>query len=350
MDTSSQRIITRVSPACEISQLGAEITAALVGDGPTLGFGDISSSTAPSDAAIAIGTSGTTGSSKEVFLTSTALISSAKASNKFVGAKSGETWSLLLPLTHIAAVNIVVRAMELGSTPIDLRNIDGEFPIADYTAIVPTQLFRALNGDQYLLSHLKSAKAVLVGGAALSQALRNQAELSGIKIITTYGMTETCGGCVYDGKRLDGVEIAIRNGKICIKGPVLASSIKLNQGWFETNDVGKYDNDHLVILGRSDDVIISGGENLSLNAVENSLSLAFPDVEFAAFAVEDPQWGQTLHVAVVGSIGDGEISAHLQKDLGVFAKPKGIHTMKSLPLLGIGKIDRKSLAKGIANE
>jgi O-succinylbenzoic acid--CoA ligase len=97
-------------------------------------------------------------------------------------------------------------------------------------------------------------------------------------------------------------------------------------------------------------VIISGGENLSLNAVENSLSLAFPDTQCAAFAVEDSQWGQSLQVAVVGTISDDQITAHLERDLGYFAKPKGIHRMTSLPLLGIGKIDRKTLAKGITNE
>ena len=350
MDTSSQRKILRVSPACEISDLAREITAALVGDGPTLGFGAMTSEYAPSNAAVAIGTSGTTGSSKEVFLTSTALISSARASNKFIGAQPGNTWSLLLPITHIAAVNVVMRSMELGTTPIDLRDLDGEYPKADFTAIVPTQLFRALNGDQRLLNHLKSAKGVLVGGAALSQSLRNQAELAGVKVITTYGMTETCGGCVYDGTPLDGVEIEIRNGRICVKGAVLASSIEINDGWYETNDLGEYDNDHLVVIGRSDDVIISGGENLSLNAVENSLSLAFPDIQFAAFATEDPQWGQTLQLAVVGTISEDQIATHLEKELGAFAKPKGVHHMTSLPLLGIGKIDRKSLAKGIAHE
>jgi O-succinylbenzoic acid--CoA ligase len=350
MDTSSQRKIKRVSPASEISQIAREITLALVGDGPTLGFGEISSEFAPNYAAVAIGTSGTTGTSKEVLLTSTALISAARLSNKFIGAKPGETWSLLLPLTHVAAVNVIVRSIELGTIPIDLRSFDGEYPKANYTAIVPTQLFRALNGDQRLLSHLKSVKTVLVGGAALSQALRNQAELAGINIVTTYGMTETSGGCVYDGTALEGVEIEIRNGKICIKGPVLASSISLNAGWFETNDLGEYDNNQLVIIGRSDDVIVSGGENLSLDAVENSLSIAFPDDQFAAFSIEDPQWGQSLQIAVVGSTSDNEIAAHLEKDLGYFAKPKEVHHMKSLPLLGIGKIDRKSLARGFAHE
>jgi len=350
MDTSSQRKILRVSPACEISQLAGEITAALVGDGPTLGFGEISSEYAPSYAAVAIGTSGTSGASKEILLSATALITSARASNNFIGAKPGQTWSLLLPLTHIAAVNVIVRSMELGTTPIDLRDFDGDYPKANYTAIVPTQMFRALNGDQRLLKHLQSADTVLVGGAALTQSIRNQAELGGIKIVTTYGMTETCGGCVYDGKVLEGVEIEIRGGKICIKGPVLASSISLNDGWYETSDLGEYNNNHLVVLGRSDDVIISGGENLSLSTVENSLGIAFPDIQFAAFAVEDSQWGQSLQIAVVGMISDAQIVEHLEKELGSFAKPKGIHHMNSLPLLGIGKVDRKSLAKGLGHE
>ena len=350
MDTSSQRKILRVSPACEISQLAGEITSALVGDGPTLGFGEITSEFAAHYAAVVIGTSGSSGSPKEVALTATALISSARASNKFINAKPGETWSLLLPLTHIAAVNVIIRAIELGTLPIDLRNHEGEYPKANYTSIVPTQLFRALNGDVRLLSHLKSAKTVLVGGAALSQSLRNQAELAGIKVVTTYGMTETCGGCVYDGEVLDGVAIEIRNGKIAIRGPILASSVSLDAGWYETSDLGEFKNDKLIVLGRADDVIISGGENLSLNAVEASLSAAFVDVEFAAFSIEDPQWGDSLQIAVVGTVSDEELVARLESDLGSFAKPKGIHRLTSLPLLGIGKVDRKSLAKGVAHE
>lgn len=350
MDNSSQRKILRVSPACEISQLAGEITSALVGDGPTLGFGEIKSEFAPHYAAVVVGTSGSTGIPKEVSLTATALISSARASNNFINAKPGDTWSLLLPLTHIAAVNVIIRSIELGTIPIDLRNYQGEYPRADFTSIVPTQLFRALNGDHNLLTHLQSAKYVLVGGAPLSQSIRNQAELSGIKVVTTYGMTETCGGCIYDGQALEGVDLEIRNGKIFIKGAVLASSISLDAGWYETNDFGEISDGKLKVIGRVDDVIITGGENLSLNAVESSLSTAFPEIQFAAFAIEDPQWGDSLQIAVVGEISNDEILSHLENNLGEFAKPKGIHHLSSLPLLGIGKIDRKSLAKGISHE
>ena len=350
MDNSSQRKILRVSPACETPLLARDITAALAGNGPTLGFGEVSSEFGPSQAAVVIGTSGTTGAPKEIFLSSHALVASARASNAFVGAKLGDTWSLLLPLTHVAAVNVFVRAFELGTIPVDLRNHSGEYPRVNFTAIVPTQLFRALNGDEQLLKHLQGAQKVLVGGAALSSAIRNQATAAGINVVTTYGMSETSGGCVYNGEILEGAEVEVRGGSIFIRGSVLALNLELSDGWFETNDLGEFVDEKLVVIGRSDDVIISGGENLSLNAVESILNENFPDIHFAAFSVEDPQWGQTLHIAVVGEADSGSISSVLEEKVGAFAKPKGIHSLNSLPLLGIGKVDRKRLAQEIPNE
>jgi len=350
MDNSSQRKILRVSPACETPLLARDITAALAGNGPTLGFGEVSSEFGPSQAAVVIGTSGTTGAPKEIFLSSHALVASARASNAFVGAKLGDTWSLLLPLTHVAAVNVFVRAFELGTIPVDLRNHSGEYPRVNFTAIVPTQLFRALNGDDQLLTHLQGAQKVLVGGASLSSAIRNQATAAGINVVTTYGMSETSGGCVYNGEILEGAEVEVRGGSIFIRGSVLALNLELSDGWFETNDLGEFVDEKLVVIGRSDDVIISGGENLSLNSVENILNQSFPNTQFAAFSVEDPQWGQTLHIAVVGEADSGSISSMLEEKVGAFAKPKGIHSLNSLPLLGIGKVDRKRLAQEIPNE
>ena len=248
-----------------------------------------------------------------------------------------------------------MRALELGSMPIDLRNVRGEYPDSNFTAIVPTQLFRALNGETRLLKHLQNAKAVLIGGAALSPGLRKQAEAAGIKIVTTYGMTETCGGCVYDGQALAGVEFDVKNEKVRLKGNVLATNYlnapwSLDNGWFETSDLGEVIDGKLVVLGRADDVIVSGGENISLSAVENSLAVAFPQLQTAAFSYNDPQWGQSLQLAVVGEITDEALFLHLEKDLGSVAKPKGIHRISSLPLRGIGKIDREALAKEINRE
>ena len=350
MDNSSHRICLRVSPACETPQLARDITAALAGNGPTLGFGEVNSEFGPSQAAVVIGTSGTTGTPKEIFLSSHALVSSARASNAFVGAKAGETWSLLLPLTHVAAVNVFVRAFELGTIPVDLRNHSGEYPRVNFTAVVPTQLFRALNGDDQLLKHLQGAQKVLVGGAALSNAIRNQATAAGINVVTTYGMSETSGGCVYNGEILEGTEVEVRGGSIFIRGNILALNLNLSDGWFETKDLGEFVDERLVVIGRSDDVIISGGENLSLNRVESILNENFSDIQCAAFSVDDPQWGQTLHIAAVGEADTDRISSVLEEKIGAFAKPKGIHFVNSLPLLGIGKVDRKRLAQELSNE
>lgn len=350
MDNSSQRKILRVSPACETPLLARDITAALAGNGPTLGFGEVNSEFGPTQAAVVIGTSGTTGTPKEIFLSANALVSSARASNSFLRAKPGDTWSLLLPLTHIAAVNVFVRAFELGTIPVDLRNHSGEYPRVNFTAIVPTQLFRALNGDDHLLKHLQGAQKVLVGGAALSNAIRNQATAAGINVVTTYGMSETSGGCVYNGEILEGAEVEIRGGSIFIRGNILALNLDLSDGWFETKDLGEFVDDKLVVIGRSDDVIISGGENLSLNSVESILNENFPDTQCAAFSVDDPQWGQTLHIAVVGQADGDGMTTVLESKIGAFAKPKGIHFVNSLPLLGIGKVDRKRLAQEFSNE
>jgi o-succinylbenzoate---CoA ligase len=350
MDNSSQRKILRVSPACETPLLARDITAALAGNGPTLGFGEVNSEFGPTQAAVVIGTSGTTGAPKEIFLSAHALVSSARASNAFVGAKPGDTWSLLLPLTHVAAVNVFVRAFELGTIPVDLRNHSGEYPRVNFTAIVPTQLFRALNGDDHLLKHLQKAQKVLVGGAALSNAVRNQATAAGINVVTTYGMSETSGGCVYNGEILEGTEVEVRGGSIFIRGNILALNLELSDGWFETKDLGEFVDEKLVVIGRSDDVIISGGENLSLNSVESLLNENFPNIQCAAFSVNDPQWGQALHIAVVGQADIDSITTVLESKVGTFAKPKGIHFVNSLPLLGIGKIDRKRLAQELSNE
>jgi len=358
MDMTSQREVLRIRPNCEIPQLAGQITAALAQNGHALGFGEVRSKSVSNDVAIVVATSGSSGLVKEVGFSRDALIASADASNSFIGASFGAQWSLLITVTHIAAVNVIIRSLQVGTLPIDLRNIDGEYPQVDFTSIVPTQLFRALNSDERLLRHLQSAKAILVGGAALSQSLRTQAEAAGVHIIETYGMTETCGGCIYDGKALDGVEFAITDsGVIKIRGAVLATSylnsaekFGAEDGWFITNDLGKITNGGLRVLGRADDVIISGGENLSLTGIEATLSVRYPDLECSAFAVNDPQWGQALHLAIVGEANQTEISHYLEAALGGIAKPKGIHFVDSLPLLGIGKVDRLALAKMVEHE
>lgn len=356
MENSSQRglLYPVESPITEVM---AELAAALVGAGPSLAFGSIATKEVPAQVALVIATSGSTGGSKEVGISANALLASARASNKFLGAKFGQVWSLLLPLNHVAGVNVLVRSLELGTTPIDLREAN-ELPKADFTAIVPTQLFRALNGDDKLLEHLKNCQAVLVGGAALPSGLSDQAKSHGINIITTYGMTETCGGCVYDGIPLEGVEIDTPNEIIKIRGPILAFSYlndeeawknSVDDGWFVTNDRGAFVDGKLTVFGRADDVIISGGEKISLSAIEAALQSQFRDNEFAAFAVPDVEWGNALHIAIAGehAAPTQEITSFLERTLGVVAKPKGFLILSALPMIGVGKVDQRALVQEV---
>ena len=357
MEQNAQRELRTADPQWTVSESMARIAKALVSDGPALVFGHSTLTQVPARISLVVATTGSSGASKEVGLSASALLSSARASNKALGAEFGNSWSLLLPLTHIAGVNVLIRALELGTEPIDLRNHTGEYPRADFTAIVPTQLFKALNGDQQLLNHLVDAKAVLVGGAALTTDLQLQAEKAGIKVVVTYGMTETSGGCVYDGTPLEGVEISITpENRIAIKGTVLAHTYlgaealwdtDCKDGWFHSSDFGRIENEKLIVEGRSDDVIISGGENISLSAIESALHTHFPHKSFAAFAVKDSKWGDALHVAIAGDgfPSEEEIAQYIGEQFGDFSKPKGYLHLPELPLKGIGKVDRKKLTE-----
>jgi len=349
MDTKSQRNLRPIDRAWSTAQIMAALAKALVSDGPALGFGSITSSQVDAQVAVVVTSTGSTGANKEISLSAGALIASAKAANKYLQASFGETWSLLLPLTHIAAVNVLVRSLELGTIPINLIGHDGNFPKVDYTAIVPTQLYNALNGDDRLLKHLQTAKGVLVGGAALTSQLEVQARAAGIRIVSTYGMSETSGGCVYDGVPIDGVQADVTDsGYIKITGSVLANNLKLDsQNWFVTSDRGEFVDGKLKVLGRGDDVIISGGENISLSEIENAISQSFTSSEFAAFAISSEKWGQELHVAAVNAPAEftEKVENLLVEKFGNAAKPKRFHHLTALPLIGIGKVDRGALAQ-----
>lgn len=279
---------------------------------------------------VAIKTSGSTGAAKEILIPASALIFSARNSNAYLGAKSGERWSLLLSPLHTAGLNVLVRSMELGTIPVTVEQS------ADYSAVVPTQIFRALNGDLPLLKHLQGCKAVLVGGQRISDELLSDAKSTGINCITTYGMTETAGGCVYDGIPLPQVEIRIAE-TIQIKGPMLAK-VPTEDGFFVTNDLGYFESEKLIITGRNDDVIISGGKNISLSQVEHSLGF-----EFAALGIDDSEWGKALAIATTSSLSDDLIQEKLSAQFGV--KARYIYRIKDFPRTALLKIDRIELGK-----
>lgn len=278
---------------------------------------------------ISITTSGSTGKPKEILIPASAMLFSARNSNKYLDAKPGDRWSLLLSPEHTAGLNVLVRSFELGTAPVTVNET------ADFTAIVPTQLFRALNGDTQLLKHLQGCKAVLVGGAAADQQLLESAKENGINCVTTYGMTETAGGCVYNGIPLPQVEIRI-NETIEIKGPMLAR-VELKDGYFVTQDAGRFEDGRLIIEGRVDDVINSGGKKVSLSKVESALG-----TEFAAFGSENSEWGSVLNIATTSNTSDDEIQLILSVKFGV--KANSIHRIKEIPRTALRKIDRQALA------
>lgn len=315
---------------------------ALLAGGPSLvlGEGDL-----PAPCALGVYTSGSTGQPKLVGLTRDALIASAQASLKRINAKPGSTWSIKLPLTHIAGVQVVIRCILNQG-----RIVQSD---ADYTSIVPTQLVQALDGSP-LLDELQKAKVVLLGGGRIDSQLLHDAKAQGINIVTTYGMSETSGGCVYDGIPLDGVEVDLESERIKIRGPVLAHSYvndlaatteHFKDGWFLTNDRGHFEDGRLVIDGRIDEVIVSGGENISLVAVETKLRTHPKIKDVICFGIPDRTWGEKLVAAVVV---DGELSLNEVRDFMSeerFAAPQELHLLPELPRTGLGKPKRDELVR-----
>ena len=295
-------------------------------------------------AQVVVNTTGSSGIKKRVVLSIDAISASAELSNARINAMSGDVWSLLLPTNHIAGLNVLARALKLGSSVV------GADQRADYTAIVPTQLHRALFSDSKLLEHLQKCKSVLVGGSPASKVLLDAAVKAGISVITTYGMTETSGGCVYDKKALPGVSVMVdESGRLKIKGPILASGYENNQnlwaqnfkdGWFITSDLGEVKDDEIKIIGRMDDVIITGGENVSLFAIENELAAGFPGTSFLATAIPDAEWGQKICLISTSEIDNDQIAELLKTTLGKQFVPKEFLVIPQIPEIGIGKPDR----------
>jgi O-succinylbenzoic acid--CoA ligase len=231
-----------------------------------------------------------------------------------------------------------------------------------YTALVPTQLRRYLDTEP---DALRSFDAILVGGAATDAALRGRARESGVPIVTTYGMTETAGGCVYDGRPLDGVRVRVTEdpagpggGGIQLAGPTLALGYRLDpaesgvafaDGWFRTGDAGTLDADgRLTVTGRLDDVVITGGVNVAPATVEAALREHPAVADAVVFGRPDATWGQRVVAAVVpveGTTPDlADLRTWVTTRLGAPAAPRQLHVLDALPVLHTGKPDRRAVA------
>jgi len=303
-------------------------------------------------------------------LPASALRHSATATAERLGGPG--TWLLALAPHHIAGVQVLVRSLLAGTRPevLDLAQgftaeafvdatgrLSARAPGRRYTAVVPTQLLRLLDAGGPAVEALASYEAVLVGGAATAPSLLDRARASGARVVTTYGMSETCGGCVYDGRPLSGVRVRVgADGRIRVGGPVLFSGYRLRpvltaatllSGELVTNDLGRIDADgRLAVLGRADEIVVTGGENVALAAVEAALAEHPAVREAAALGVADPEWGQRL-VAVVVPFGRmpalAELRQWVAERAGRAAAPREVLAAVALPLLGPGKLDRAAL-------
>ena len=221
---------------------------------------------------------------------------------------------------------------------------------------MPTQFHRIL-ADRDATAAAGTFDAVLIGGAAAAPGLLSRARASGIPVVTTYGMSETCGGCVYDGRPLPGVTARIEDdGRILLTGPVVARALTADgpapaafpaPGAFRTEDRGVLDAEGLLrVHGRVDDVIVSGGTKVAPNALEDRLS-ALPGIgQAVVVGVPDAEWGQATAALVTadGTAPDLGSVRDALADLPAAWRPRHLIVVPEIPLLGIGKPDRAAAA------
>ena len=320
--------------------------------------------------AVVVSTSGSTGRPKGVLLSAAAVRAAARATDDRLGGPGD--WVLCLPSHYVAGLMVLARTALVGtrahpaaSDLADLPEVAGGMQGRRYLSVVPTQLARALARPD-VTAALRTFDAVLVGGGALPEPVAVAAREAGVAVVTTYGMSETCGGCVYDGRPLDGVAVDLdARGRVALGGPVLFSGYRrrpdltaaaLVDGRLVTADRARWEGDRLRVLGRVDDVVVSGGMNVDLAEVERQVrgwpGLAGADV--AVVGVPDAEWG-TAVVAVVERADWPEgaergLREHLHARLPGYAAPRRLVGRTPLPRTSSGKIDRLRIVAELGEE
>ncbi|MDV3136062.1 o-succinylbenzoate--CoA ligase [Mycobacterium sp. 29Ha] len=317
------------------------------------------------DVAVVVSTSGTTGTPKGALLTASALTASAEATHARLGGAG--RWLLALPAHHVAGLQVLVRSVIAGTAPVAIPAgfsaielvwaIDSLGSGRRYVSLVAAQLDKALR-DAGATAALASMDAVLIGGGPMPAGVAHRAAAAGIPVVRTYGMSETAGGCVYDGLPLDGVRLRIDDGRVVLGGAMLAKGYRnpvdpdpfVEPGWFRTDDVGAIDDSGvLTVLGRVDDAISTGGLTVLPQVVEAAVASHDAVAECVVFGVDDERLGQRVAAAVVVAPGCtaptlADIRAHVAATLDVTAAPREIHVIDEIPRRGIGKVDRRALA------
>jgi O-succinylbenzoic acid--CoA ligase len=306
---------------------------------------------------VVVETSGSTGSPKRVVLSRRAVLASVRATASRLGGEG--PWVLALPLSYVAGLQVVCRSLVAGQRPTLLHDhasvaeavaAAGEAP---YISLVTTQLHRALEspGDAEALA---ACSAVLVGGGPVDRALRERAGAAGIRAVATYGSAETAGGCVYDGLPLDGVAVAIgTNGRIRIGGPTLfdrydddpelTAKVRVD-GWFLTADAGRFDEDgRLQVLGRLDDMVISGGVKVPTGIVAARLREHPAVTAVDVGRLPDDEWGERVVAWVVGDVSLQEARDWVTEVHPRSWAPRELRVLDRMPMLPNGKVDRRRL-------
>lgn len=308
---------------------------------------------------LVVATSGSTGEPKRVLLSRRAMTASATATQTRLGGPG--QWLLALPPTYVAGLQVLYRSVLAGSEPVvlteELSSAVARMGIGRrYTSLVPTQLRRMLASASDTEA-LRTFDTILLGGAAADPKLRSAAAEAGLNVVATYGMSETCGGCVYDGVALDGVAVALSaSGRIRLAGAVLfdgyggspkETAEVMENGWFLTSDLGRLDEDgRLQVLGRVDDVVVSGGVNVPAQAVALRLR-EHPGLDAVeVVGVPDQEWGHRVVAVVVSrslpglsELRDWVAARHPRE-----WAPREVVRVPEIPLLGNGKVDRQLLA------
>jgi len=318
------------------------------------------------DVALVVSTSGTAGAPKGAMLTAAALIASASATHDRLGGPG--RWLLALPTHHIAGMQVLVRSVLAGTIPVEL-DVSAGFDTAAlpaaveqlgtgrrYASLVAAQLAKALL-EPAAATALAELDAVLIGGGPAPRSVLEEAAAVGIPVVRTYGMSETAGGCVYDGVPLDGVRVRVDSGRIVLGGATLAKGYRnppdpdpfAEPGWFRTDDAGALDDSGvLTVFGRLDEAISTGGLTVLPQLVESVLSAHPAVADCAVFGVPDDRLGQRVVAAVVVAAGArppalDELRAHVAQSLDSTAAPRELHIVEEVPRRGVGKVDRRAL-------
>lgn len=317
-------------------------------------------------AALVVATSGTTGAPKGAMLSASALRASGTATHERLGGPG--SWLLALPAHHIAGMQVLLRSVLAGTDPVIIDVGSGFDPSAlpaavarmsgrRYTSLVPTQLDKALD-DPAATEALAEFDAVLLGGAATPIPLREKASAAGITLVRTYGMSETAGGCIYDGVPLKGVQVRIDSGRVLLGGEVVALGYRgipdhpafAEPGWFRTDDAGLLADGVLSVQGRLDEAISTGGLTVVPQVVEAALATHSSVRECAVVGLADDRLGQRVVVAVVASaaVTLAELREHVTHTLDATAAPRELYLVDTLPVRGPGKVDRATLRTKLA--